>query len=71
MKLEYHWAAYLIAASNQGPTSHVQEAHVFGNPLPPVKLSGLDIPIDFHVAFRWAHILAKGHNIDTNLPQFW
>ena len=61
--------SYLIAAAHQRSAGDVQESHILGYLFPLVKLGRLDIPVDFHVTLRRAHVLPKGYDIDVCFAQ--
>lgn len=62
--------ASLVTAPDQWSARNIKEPHVLGDLPPSVKLGRIDISINFHVAFRWAHVLSEGHNVNVNLAQF-
>lgn len=63
--------ARLVTTSDEWPTRDIKEPHVFRDLLPPVEFCRVDITVDLHMAFRWAHILSKSHDVNVDLAQFY
>ena len=63
--------ARLVTASDQGAARNVKESHILCDLPPPVELSRIDITVDLHVTFRWAHVLSEGHDVDIDLAQLY
>jgi hypothetical protein len=61
----------LVAAANQGPARHIQEAHIPSDLLPTIKFCWLHVTVNFHVLFCGAHILAKRNDVNIDFTKFY
>ena len=62
---------HLVAATYERTTRDIQEAQVLRDLPPTIELRRLDVPIDFHVALRWTHVLAKRDHVHIGLTQLY
>lgn len=60
----------LVAAANERPARHIQEAHILCDLLPAIEFCRLNIAIHFHVLLCGSHILTKRDDVDVNLTKF-